>query len=350
MIILAIHFLNYMYFDTVKLIRNIFFPIVPIYYGVTWLRNVCYDAGIFKSKNYDFPIICVGNLSVGGTGKTPMIEYLIRLLRNKHQLATLSRGYKRTTDGFQIANTTSSAETIGDEPYQFYTKFKDITVSVDANRQQGISKLQSLKKPDIILLDDAFQHRKVEAGLNILLTSYGKLYIDDIILPTGDLREPKSGAKRANIIVVTKCPKDITVEERNNIIHRIKPNSNQEVFFSTIVYSNCIYSKHDSINLSGLKDINFTLVTGIANAVPLVNYLNDEGYKFEHINFKDHHVFTNADIEALNKKEIILTTEKDFTKLGNKLSGKKLYYLPIETTVFEHEKFNKILLDFCSQY
>ena len=333
-----------------KLLRNILLPIVPIYYGVTWLRNVLYDKDILKSKSYDFPIVCVGNLSVGGTGKTPMIEYLIRLLKDNYKLATLSRGYKRSTDGFQIANSNSSAETIGDEPYQFYSKFKDITVSVDANRQHGISKLQSLKNPDVILLDDAFQHRKVDAGFNILLTTYDKLYIDDITLPTGDLREPKSGAKRANVIVVTKCPKDITIEERSKLKHRLQPKSHQEVFFSTIDYSSTIYSNNDSINLSELKDENFTLVTGIAKAIPLVNFLNDEGYNFEHVNFKDHHIFTDADIEALNEKEIIVTTEKDFTKLGNKLIGNKLYYLPIETKIFEHEKFTKILLDFCTKY
>jgi len=334
----------------VKLLRNILLPIVPIYYSVTWLRNVLYDKGVFKSKSYDFPLICVGNLSVGGTGKTPMIEYLVRLLKDNYKLATLSRGYKRSTDGFQIANDTSSAETIGDEPCQFYSKFKGVTVSVDANRQHGISKLQSLKNPDVILLDDAFQHRKVDAGFNILLTAYDKLYIDDITLPTGDLREPKSGAKRANIIVVTKCPKDITIEERSKLKHRLQPKSHQEVFFSTINYSSIIYSNSDSVNLSGLKDKNFTLVTGIANAIPLVNFLNDEGYNFEHINFKDHHIFTDADIEALNEKEIIITTEKDFTKLGNKLIGNKLYYLPIETKIFEHEKFNNLILDFCTKY
>jgi len=332
------------------MIRKILLPIVPVYYGVTWLRNVLYDKKIFKSKSYDFPMICVGNLSVGGTGKTPMIEYLVRLLKDDYKLATLSRGYKRSIDGFQIADSTSSADTIGDEPYQFYSKFKDITVSVDANRQHGILQLQSLKKPDVILLDDAFQHRKVAAGFNILLTSYDKLYIDDITLPTGDLREPKSGAKRANVIVVTKCPKDITIEERDRVKHRLKPDLNQEVFFSTIDYSSIIYSNNDSINLSELRNKNFTLVTGIANAVPLVNFLNDEGYNFEHINFKDHHIFTNADIEALNEKEIIVTTEKDFTKLGNKLIGNKLYFLPIETKIFEHEKFDKILLNFCSKY
>ena len=194
-----------------KFIRIILFPIVPIYYTVTWLRNRLFDRGIMPSKSYDIPVICVGNLSTGGTGKTPMIEYLIRLLKHQKSVATLSRGYKRITEGFVLADGDATADTIGDEPYQFYRKFKDITVAVDSNRQNGIEQLLQLEpKPNVILLDDAYQHRKVKAGLNILLTPYYKLYTDDIVLPTGNLREPRSGANRANIIVITKCPSDIS--------------------------------------------------------------------------------------------------------------------------------------------
>jgi tetraacyldisaccharide 4'-kinase len=175
---------------------------------VTWLRNKSYDFGLKSSTHFDVPIICVGNLSVGGTGKTPMIEYLIRLLKTNYKIAALSRGYKRKTKGFVIANKTMTALDLGDEPFQFYKKFEDVIVSVDANRRHGIKQLMALEhKPDVILLDDAFQHRKVKAGLNILLTSYDNLYCNDIVLPTGNLREPKSGAKRAGVIVVTKCPK-----------------------------------------------------------------------------------------------------------------------------------------------
>ena len=329
-----------------KLIRKILLPIVPIYFVITWLRNFCYDIGIFKSKNYNFPVICIGNLSVGGTGKTPMTEYLIRLLKENYQVATLSRGYKRTTEGFQIADKKSTAETIGDEPYQFYKKYKDITISVDANRQQGISKLKSLKNPDIILLDDAFQHRKVKAGLNVLLTSYGNLYVDDFCLPTGDLREPKSGSKRANIIVVTKCPNNISIQDRHEILTTLKIEHNQEVFFSAIDYSSILYSNKDSINFNELKNTNFTLVTGIANPLPLVNYLLSENFKFEHLNFKDHHKYSDEDIKNLKQKKIVITTEKDFTKLSSRLSGNKLYYLPIETKVFDDEKFNNLILTF----
>ena len=186
-----------------KLLRYLALPLVPIYYLVTWFRNMLYDYGIKKSKAYAFPVICVGNLSVGGTGKTPMIEYLIRLLKSDYQLATLSRGYKRKTSGFQWANEKASAQSIGDEPYQFYNKFKDaILVSVDTDRVHGISKIMQLHRTtDVILLDDAYQHRHVKAGLNILLTTYNNPYFNDWVLPTGNLREPKIGAKRADIIV-----------------------------------------------------------------------------------------------------------------------------------------------------
>lgn len=334
-----------------KLLRKLLIPIVPVYHGITWLRNICYDTGVFKSKSYEFPVICVGNLSVGGTGKTPMTEYLISILAETNRVATLSRGYKRTTKGFQIANETSSASSIGDEPYQFFQKFKSIIVSVDSNRQNAISELQQIENsPDIILLDDAFQHRKVKAGLNILLTTYNKLYIDDFSLPTGDLREPKSGAKRADVIVVTKCPKALSSQEKEVVLNKLNVMTNQEVFFSTIEYSQSIYNITDSKALSTLKNEKFTLVTGIANASPLIQYLNEEGYSYEHLSFKDHHSFSDQDISIINNKRLILTTEKDFTRLKDRIPSSKLYYLPIKVTVSEAEKFNKCIIDFVSNY
>jgi len=280
-----------------------------------------------------------------------MIEYLISILSENNSVATLSRGYKRTTKGFQIANATSSASSIGDEPFQFFEKFKSIIVSVDSDRQNGISKLQQLESaPHIILLDDAFQHRKVKAGLNILLTTYTKLYIDDFALPTGDLREPKSGVKRADIIVVTKCPKGISKKDKGDIIKRLNILPHQELFFSAIDYSNNIYNATDSKALSSLKTEKFTLVTGIANATPLLEYLNEEGYRYEHLNFKDHHSFSEQEIAHINTKKLILTTEKDFTRLKDKVNSSKLYYLPIKVTLSESEKFDKSIIDFVSRY
>lgn len=315
---------------------------------MTWLRNKLYDWGIKSSKAYDFPVICVGNLSVGGTGKTPMIEYLIRLLQHDYKIATLSRGYKRNTKGFVIANATSNALSIGDEPFQFYKKFENIIVSVDADRQNGIEQLRNLQpQPEIILLDDAFQHRKVKAGFNILLTAYDNLFTDDWLLPTGNLREPKSGAKRANVIMVTKCPKNLSETEKQSMVQRIQPLPHQSLFFSHIEYSKVIYNQKDEKPLEDLKSTHITLVTGIANAKPLVDYLSDEGINFEHQNFKDHHEFSENHIQNLKSKAFILTTEKDYMRLQSHfVNEEQLYYLPIETKIEKDLEFQQIIKNY----
>ena len=191
------------------LLRKILFPFSILYGIITAIRNYMFDVGFLKSYSFETPIIVVGNLSVGGTGKTPQIEYLIRLFSEKYQVATLSRGYKRKSEGFVLANASTVVEEIGDEPFQFFSKFKTIQVAVDINRKNGIEQLLSQpQKPEVILLDDAFQHRKVKAGFYILLTSYADLYADDWMLPTGNLREYRSNANRAQVIIVTKCPHD----------------------------------------------------------------------------------------------------------------------------------------------
>lgn len=332
-----------------KLLRNIAFPFVPIYYLATAIRNKLYDLNIKKSVSYGFPVICVGNLSVGGTGKTPMVEYLIVLVKDNYKVATLSRGYKRKTKGFQLANEKATAEILGDEPFQFYEKFKnEIIVAVDADRNNGIKKLQSLNEnPDIILLDDAFQHRKVKAGFNILLTTYHNPYFKDVVLPTGNLREPKNGAKRADVIVVTKCPESISNTEKQGFVKKLKPERHQHVFFSSIQYASEIVSLNDKIKLSDLGY--FTLVTGIANPQPLVDFLTKNQLDFEHLNFKDHYHFSDLDIKNLETKERILTTEKDFVRLKRHVSLKdKLYYLPINLKIDDNQKFNKLVKDFVS--
>ncbi|TXE07144.1 tetraacyldisaccharide 4'-kinase [Seonamhaeicola algicola] len=330
-----------------KIIRYILLPIVPIYYVITWFRNKLYDFGLKTSTSYNLPIICVGNLSVGGTGKTPMIEYLISILKHDFTVATLSRGYKRKTQGFVLADDTSNAETIGDEPFQFFSKFKnDVLVAVDANRNNGIKNLlQQKPKPKLILLDDAFQHRKVKAGFNILLTTYANPYFNDIVLPTGNLREPKSGAKRANIIIVTKCPDNLTEATKQHYLNKIKPKPYQKVFFSGINYANEVYTNTSSRALDSFKQ--FTLVTGIANAKPLVDFLNKKGMNFKHLNFKDHYDFTNADVENLNNESIIITTEKDFMRLKQYTILKdKLFYLPITVALNDAITFNSLITNY----
>ena len=328
----------------VKFIRIILFPVVPIYYLVTWLRNWLYDHGFKSSKSYDIPIICVGNLSTGGTGKTPMIEYLIRLLHQHKSVATLSRGYKRITEGFILADESASADTIGDEPFQFFRKFQDVKVAVDSNRQNGIEQLLSLKdETEVILLDDAYQHRKVKAGFNILLTAYYNLYSNDIVLPTGNLREPRSGAKRANIVVVTKCPNDISQQEKDSIKKKLKVDSHQQLFFSHIDYADTVISNHKELPINTLPK--FTLVTGIANANPLVKFLNDKGLEFDYLEYPDHYSYKPSDIENLSQKGLIITTEKDYVRLSDNESL-DLYYLPIEIKMDKEEEFNKAVKSF----
>ena len=326
-----------------KLLRILLFPIVPIYFFVTWLRNLLYDKGVKSSKSYDFPVICVGNLSTGGTGKTPMIEYLVRMLSKDAKIATLSRGYKRITNGFVLADESANVDTVGDEPLQFYNKFKDIRVAVDEDRQNGIDQLRTLQpQPQVILLDDAYQHRKVKASLNILLTAYNNLYYKDIVLPTGNLREPKQGSKRADVIIVTKCPADITAIRKDKIRKDIRLNKNQNLFFSTISYSERVKSYNTEIEITSLPE--FTLVTGIADASPLVKFLNSKALNFEHLEFGDHYNFTIKDIEVLEKKKFILTTEKDYMRLCNEeILRDKLFYICIETVIDNANEFHNII-------
>lgn len=335
-----------------KLLRYIVFPVVPFYYLVTWLRNRLYDLGLISSTSFDVPVICVGNLSVGGTGKTPMIEYLIKLLKTNHKIAILSRGYKRKTKGFVIADEATTVLELGDEPFQFHKKFKDVIVSVDANRRHGIRQLLALdQKPDVVLLDDAFQHRKVKAGFNVLLTPYDNLYCNDMVLPTGNLREPKSGAKRADVIVVTKCPKLISEDQKQQIVSCLKPLEHQSVFFSSIIYSDKIKNSMEEKKLCDFKGNRFTLVTGISNAKPLVEFLKFEGLKFEHLNFKDHHEFSEKEIENLKEKEVIVTTEKDFMRLEPYFkNANSPYYLPIEIELDSPKKFDGLITKFMTGF
>lgn len=333
-----------------RLLRYLLLPIVPMYWLITLVRNRLYDIGIFKSRNYDFPVICVGNLSVGGTGKSPMIEYLIRLLKDKYTLATLSRGYKRKSHGFFLAQERVEVSDIGDEPFQFWKKFPGISLAVDADRVRGIEELLKLTPlPEVLLLDDGFQHRRVNAGLNILLTSYDQLYMDDFMLPTGNLREPIQGAKRAEVIVVTKCPSEIDENEKQSIVKRLKPQTHQAVFFSHISYSEVIKTDQEERLLTELHGTPFSLVTGIANPSPLVRYLRRLGLKFEHHNFPDHHDFRESDFKNIGSLPII-TTEKDYRKISEVFKNGDVYYLPIKTVVDKEDQFNKKIIDFCNSY
>jgi len=335
-----------------KLIRFLLFPFALLYDLVTTIRNYFYDKGFLKSVRFDIPVIAVGNLSVGGTGKTPQIEYLIRLLQGEYKVAVLSRGYKRKTRGFILLNESHTTEDVGDEPLQFFKKFSNtlnVSIAVDVNRVNGIQQLQKLVSPDVILLDDAFQHRKVKAGFYILLTKYDDLYTNDYLLPRGNLRESRRGAKRAHIIVVTKCPENLSEDAQQTIREKLKASHNQQVFFSSISYHNETGGK-SRLSLNELNEYEIVLITGIANPLPLVNFLNEKGCLVEHMNFPDHHHFTSQEIQQIQAKfekltadkKLILTTEKDYMRLSNRVLG--LHYIEIESKFLkDQESFNASL-------
>lgn len=319
--------------------RKFLLPFSWLYQMVTGLRNKMYDTGMLESRNYSVPVICVGNLSVGGTGKSPMVEFLIALLSNRFSVATLSRGYKRTTKGFLLVQGIEKAHEVGDEPLQFKKKFPDIVVAVDEVRTRGIENLLNLSSPpDVIVLDDAFQHRKVKAGLNILLTAYDNLYFEDDVLPAGNLRESQSGRNRAHIVVVTKCPLNLTPKAKDQIARSLELTSKQSLFFTGIGYSQQVYNETGASDLSRFDGKAVTLVTGIANPQPLVNYLKSKNLIFEHLDFPDHHRFTNKELDNIRSKELILTTEKDYMRLLGEIPPSKLYYLPISTLFLDKEE------------
>ncbi len=334
-----------------KLIRFLLFPFTIIYAIVTSIRNFMFDVGIFSSTSFQKPIIAVGNLSVGGTGKTPQIEYLIQLLKNSYKIAVLSRGYGRKTKGFVLAGKQKTAEQIGDEPLQFYNKFDDVIVAVDENRVHGITQLY---ESEVVLLDDAFQHRKVKAGFYVLLTKYDELFSNDFVLPTGNLRERRVGVKRADVVVVTKCPANIDKIEQNGIEQLIRRYYSGPIFFSTITYAETLQSNvGKEIKTQELNDYKVLLVTGIANPTPLLNHLINLKCNYSHVKFSDHHQFTEKEIGSLQQQfgmlnsehKIILTTEKDFVRLSGKIEN--LYYVSIETSfINDKENFDKLIKNY----
>jgi len=336
-----------LYFRNMILLRKLLFPFAILYGFIVSLRNYLYDKGILKSYSFEVPIIAVGNLSVGGTGKTPQIEYLVRLLSPKYKIATLSRGYKRKSEGFVLAASNATSELLGDEPFQYFNKFQQIQVAVDSDRKNGIEQLLSLTtSPEIILLDDAFQHRKVRAGFYILLTSYDDLFCDDFMLPTGNLRESSYGAKRANMIIVTKCPSSISEIDQETIKKKI--GLAIPVFFSCIEYDDKIYNQNNTLEVSEIKSKQKVLLAGIANPKPFFDYLQTENDEI--MKYPDHHHFSESellDIENKANEKIIITTEKDFVRLNTKISAKQLYYLPIKSKFVDNqETFDKTILNY----
>ena len=334
----------------VKGIRMLLSPFSLVYALVLSIRNLFYDNEILKQTSFAIPVIAVGNLRVGGTGKTPQVEYFVRLLQEDYTIAILSRGYKRKSKGFVIANASTSVEEIGDEPFQYFTKFSNITVAVDADRVHGIRKLlENNPKIDLILLDDAYQHRKVKASFYALLTPYDKLYTNDYVFPYGNLRENRAGAKRANAIVVTKCPIGISKSEKEKIRKEIAPLENQAVFFSSIQYDEKLISDSSELPLSSLKNHTVLLITGIANPKPLVLHLKSLAIDFIHLKFPDHHNFEAKDLKKIkdafenieNPDKWMVTTEKDYTRLSGEIPG--IYSLGIRTSFLNGDEIDRFV-------
>ncbi|MBP6557470.1 MAG: tetraacyldisaccharide 4'-kinase [Flavobacterium sp.] len=329
------------------LLRKLLFPLAILYGFITSIRNYLYDKGILKSYSFDIPVIAVGNLSVGGTGKTPQIEYLIRLLSPNYKVATLSRGYKRKSEGFILADANANATILGDEPFQYFQKFPQIQVAVDADRRNGITQLLAQKdKPEVILLDDAFQHRKVKAGFYILLTSYDDLFCDDFMLPTGNLRESRNGAKRANMIIVTKCPPNISELAQENIKRKI--GLSLPIFFSFVDYDDKVYNKTGSLEVTEVKLQEKLLLAGIAKPKPFFDYLQFDNDVV--MTFADHHHFSEGDILNIKSQavdKIIVTTEKDFVRLEADIFSAQLYYLPIKSRLINNsDTFDQTILNY----
>lgn len=344
--------------------KILLYPFAIIYGIITSFRNLLYDWKILKSKAFEVHTICVGNLAVGGTGKTPHIEYLIKLLKTEFNIATLSRGYKRKTSGFIIASETSTAIDIGDEPLQYKTKNPELVVCVDANRVNGVKKLLELQSPPkIILLDDAFQHRALNCELNIVVSEYSNLYINDVMLPAGYLRESKIGIHRADIVIISKTPENVNAIDIRNISKDLKLAAHQQLFFSWLKYGELQGFQNPKESIHTLNDLfryRIVLFTGIGNPNPMITYLKEYSSDIKHIAFPDHHTFTIEDISAIRNKfdefeggnKIIVTTEKDAmrlrgTDLEDTVNTLPLYVLPIEVDFKDktHE-FNETIINY----
>ncbi|MEO0310590.1 MAG: hypothetical protein RIQ89_247 [Bacteroidota bacterium] len=351
-----------------QFLKKLLLPFAWLYGLAIGIRNMLYNTGFIKSRVFPIPIISVGNLTTGGTGKTPHIEYLIRLLQGEFKIATLSRGYKRKTSGYILATAQHNVSDIGDEPMQYLNKFKNIKVAVAEKRVIGIEQLMHQSdKPEVVLLDDAYQHRSVKPGLNICLLDFDGLDLENDLIPAGTLREPNQNISRADIVIVSKSPEILVPIERRRAIEKIKLLPHQTLYFSYLKYNELIrLNAENSLIHFGLdyyveKRFTLLLVTGIANPTGLIAYLRRLTDKLEIITYGDHHPFTIADVSDIKAKfetiagqnKIIITTEKDamrlmHAELGAVVSSLPFFYLPI-TIAFHHnekEKFDQTIINY----
>lgn len=336
--------------------RKLLLPLSGLYWIVVSVRNLLFNWGILKSKKFNIPIICVGNLSVGGTGKSPHVMWVADILKDEFQTAMISRGYGRKTKGLKIANYSSKVYDIGDEPLQFFNRFRNkVVVAVSEKRVPGIKHLIKHYKSEVIIMDDGFQHRHVKPGFSILLTDFSEPYTKDYLLPAGNLREPRIGAKRADVIVITKCPDSFTVKQRDEILQKIKPSKNQIILFSKIVYANAALGIRYNVESDEWRNYDVILVTGIAKSQSLVKFVQSRFKSVQHIEFPDHHNFSFSDIQKINQQfdkiqnlnKIILTTEKDYMRLKDERSLiDNLFYLPIQIELNDEILFKETILNY----
>ncbi|WP_163716366.1 tetraacyldisaccharide 4'-kinase [Mangrovibacterium lignilyticum] len=337
------------------MLKIILYPLSILYGFIVYIRNMLYDSNIFKSTEFEIPVISIGNITVGGTGKTPHTEYLVKLLKKHVNVATLSRGYKRKTKGFFLVQETSNVKNVGDEPLQIKQKYPEATVAVDENRVHGIEKLMEDKNnaPDVILLDDAYQHRKVTPGINILLIDYNRPIEEDHLLPMGRLRERVYQRRRANVIIYTKCPDEITPITRRIIMKNVNLRPYQSLYFTTMAYGNPqpVFPNQaaEAPDFESKKTASIML-SGIANPTQFRDYLKSKSNLIDEIVFSDHHNFTNRDFKQIEqiylrgkaRQPVILTTEKDAVRLrfAKELSDEvksQLYYIPVKIKFLDSE-------------
>jgi tetraacyldisaccharide 4'-kinase len=334
-----------------------------VYGGILSFRNWLYHKKIIGAVNFNLPIICVGNLSVGGTGKSPMVDFLVGFLKKDYPLATLSRGYKRRTSGYVLANEQTTAIEIGDEPMQFHLSHPDIAVSVCEKRIEAIPQLlYDRPETKLVILDDAFQHREIVAGFNIILTDYANLYTRDFYLPTGDLRDQKESASRADVIVVTKCPPSLSQQERFQIMQELKPLPNQHVFFTIIHYETPVHiiTKQEQ-SLSRQNEV--LLVCGIANPLPLTDYIHENTKTYDALFYSDHHIYSVENLTEIEERfsqikddqKMIVTTEKDAVRLikfKDRIAHLPLYVLPISVSFLfgQENEFKSLIYSFPKKF
>ena len=340
--------------------RFLLLPIAFFHHIILKIRHKLYDWHLLKSKRFEVPVICVGNLALGGTGKTPHVEYLADLLSEHYRVCIVSRGYGRKTKGFQLANSGCKAETVGDEPLQYASKFSDVMVAVDENRNRAIELIDTMDRPpEVYLLDDAFQHRCTQAGLNILLTAYDRPYPDDFLFPAGTLRDIKSAAKRADIIVISKAPAGLDNLEKAEMIGKLSPQLHQKVYFSSVAYEPLKAVNAMAFGCNPLEAEAVLLFSGIARPQPLIEKMKTQFQHVEAITFGDHHPYTEIDVKHILEKagqlpgahKIVVTTEKDLARFINspylcQFDAVPLFVAPISIKIDQEEKFNEEILSY----